>query len=158
MRASLTGLVSQSGLLNGQRYKSWAVLQRGSRGAGVRVRRDSGCARRSAYPGSPIRGVHHPRAAHAARGEHETEPDRGALAHEYGSLGDDQGTGKAELPRLLVFHDSFVANALEPFLSEHFERAYYRWSYKFDKRLVEAERPDIVIEERVGRAFLVTEP
>jgi hypothetical protein len=67
-------------------------------------------------------------------------------------------TGNAALPSAVVFHDSFVTVALEPFLSELFERVHYRWTYDFDPQLVESERPDIVIEERVGRSFLITEP
>ncbi len=67
-------------------------------------------------------------------------------------------TGDPALPRALVFHDSFTATNLEPFLSEHFERGYYRWGYHFDRKLVESETPDIVIEERSGRSFLLTKP
>ena len=59
-------------------------------------------------------------------------------------------TGDPALPRALVFHDSFTTINLELFLSEHFERVYYRWCYHFDRKLVESERPNIVIEERSG--------
>lgn len=54
------------------------------------------------------------------------------------------------LPRALVFRDSF-GSALIPFLSEHFSRAVYLWQYDVDPQIVAAERPDVVIQEWVGR-------
>ena len=54
------------------------------------------------------------------------------------------------LPRAVVFRDSF-ASRLVPFLSEHFSRAVYVWQNDFDANLVEQERPDVVIQEIVGR-------
>ena len=54
------------------------------------------------------------------------------------------------LPRALIFRDSFVSR-LVPFLSEHFSRAAYVWQNDFDAAVVERERPDIVIQEIVGR-------
>jgi alginate O-acetyltransferase complex protein AlgJ len=61
------------------------------------------------------------------------------------------------LPRLVMFRDSF-ASALIPFLSEHFSRAVYLWQYNFDPAVVEAEHPDVVIEEWVGRKLNVQWP
>lgn len=56
----------------------------------------------------------------------------------------------SHLPRAVIFRDSF-ASRLVPFLSEHFSRAVYLWQNDFDAAVVEAEHPDIVIQEIVGR-------
>src|SRR5206468_8881833 len=57
---------------------------------------------------------------------------------------------RSTLPRALVFRDSF-ASRLVPFLSEHFSRAVYLWQNDFDANAVIKERPDVVIQEIVGR-------
>ena len=54
------------------------------------------------------------------------------------------------LPRAVIFRDSFTSR-LVPFLSEHFSRAVYVWQNDFDANLVEQERPDVVIQQIVGR-------
>jgi hypothetical protein len=54
------------------------------------------------------------------------------------------------LPRAVVFRDSFVSQ-LVPFLSEHFSRVVYMWQNDFDAALVAREKPDVVIQEIVGR-------
>src|SRR6185503_18395704 len=54
------------------------------------------------------------------------------------------------LPRAVIFRDSFVSR-LVPFLSEHFSRAVYLWQNDFDADVVATERPDVVIQEIVGR-------
>ncbi len=54
------------------------------------------------------------------------------------------------LPRAVIFRDSF-ASRLAPFLSEHFSRAVYLWQNDFDAQAVLDEKPDVVIEEIVGR-------
>ena len=54
------------------------------------------------------------------------------------------------LPRAVVFRDSFVSR-LAPFLSEHFSRVVYVWQDNFDADLVRQERPDVVVQEIVGR-------
>ena len=59
-------------------------------------------------------------------------------------------TGDASLPRAVIFRDSFVS-PLVPFLSEHFSRAVYLWQNDFDANAVLTERPDVVIQEIVGR-------
>ena len=59
-------------------------------------------------------------------------------------------TPNRDLPRLMVFRDSF-SSALIPFLSEHFSRAVYLWQYNFDPVAIEQEQPDVVIHEWVGR-------
>ena len=53
-------------------------------------------------------------------------------------------------PRAVMFRDSF-GSAMIPFLSEEFSRAVYLWQYNVDPDVVIAERPDIVIQEWVGR-------
>jgi hypothetical protein len=54
------------------------------------------------------------------------------------------------LPRAVIFRDSFTSR-LVPFLSEHFSRAVYLWQNDFDAAVVTEERPDVVIQEIVGR-------
>jgi len=54
------------------------------------------------------------------------------------------------LPRAVIFRDSFVSR-LVPFLSEHFSRAVYLWQNDFDADVVARERPDVVVQEIVGR-------
>jgi hypothetical protein len=69
----------------------------------------------------------------------------------------DMETGKAELPRAIVLHDSFMV-VLQPFLSEHFSRAVYVWGDQLDPGLVEREKPAVVIEERVERNLFEPAP
>jgi len=52
----------------------------------------------------------------------------------------------SHLPTVVVFRDSFFT-ALIPYLSEHFSRAVYVWSFDYDEDLIEKEKPDIVIIE-----------
>ena len=56
----------------------------------------------------------------------------------------------SNLPRAVVIRDSFMS-AVAPFLSEHFSRAVYVWRNDFDAASIEAEHPDVVIQEIVGR-------
>lgn len=60
------------------------------------------------------------------------------------------------LPRMVMYRDSF-ASALIPFLAEHFSHATYLWKQQFDPALIEAEHPDIVLDEMAER-FLMAEP
>ena len=67
-------------------------------------------------------------------------------------------TGDRFLPRAVMFHDSF-GRRLQPFLSEHFARIVYSsgpsdWRRNFDPRLVERERPQVVIQEIVERLLV----
>jgi hypothetical protein len=57
------------------------------------------------------------------------------------------------LPRAVVFHDSFIGQ-LVPSLSEHFPRVVYVADHGLDRKLVEWERPDVVIQEMVERVLL----
>jgi len=66
------------------------------------------------------------------------------------------GVDDPELPRAVVFRDSF-GNALIPYLSEYFSRVLYVWNRDVDPYVVETEKPDVVIQEVVGR-FLSRPP
>jgi hypothetical protein len=55
-------------------------------------------------------------------------------------------------PRAVVFMDSF-GPALVPFLSEDFSRVVYLWQDNVDPQVVHQERPQVVIQEWVGRAL-----
>jgi hypothetical protein len=66
------------------------------------------------------------------------------------------GTGDADLPTALMFRDSF-ADALVPYLSESFSRIVYVWERDVDPRIVEAEHPEIVIQE-IAERFLDRPP
>ena len=65
------------------------------------------------------------------------------------------------LPKAVFFHDSYFWEVLN-FLGEHFSRAVYVWvkpglgdkQSLFDKELIEAERPDVVVEQVAERFFL----
>ena len=56
------------------------------------------------------------------------------------------------LPRALFFRDSF-SSGLIPFLSPDFSRAVYIWDHQLDPRLIEKEKPDLVVLEMVERYF-----
>jgi len=60
----------------------------------------------------------------------------------------------SDLPRAVIFCDSF-ADALKPYLSEHFSRAVYSRSFNLDFDLIEREQPDIVIFEVAQRYLTV---
>jgi hypothetical protein len=53
-------------------------------------------------------------------------------------------------PRAVMFMDSFGAG-LVPFLSEDFSRVVYLWQTNLDLQVVQDERPQVVIQEWVGR-------
>ncbi len=66
-----------------------------------------------------------------------------------------------ELPRAVFFHDSYFWEIL-PFLGEHFSRAVFVWvkpgtqdePQVFDKELIEAEKPQFVVDEIAERFFV----
>jgi alginate O-acetyltransferase complex protein AlgJ len=64
--------------------------------------------------------------------------------------GGNPGNPASALPRAVIFRDSFFSR-LAPFTSEHFSRAVYLWQNDFDADAVLQERPDVVIQEIVGR-------
>jgi hypothetical protein len=59
-------------------------------------------------------------------------------------------TDISNLPNLLMFRDSF-STSLVPFLSEHFNKSIYIWDHKFNAKIIEQDKPNIVIEETVER-------
>lgn len=60
------------------------------------------------------------------------------------------------LPKALILRDSF-AEGFMPIFSEKFRRTVWLWTHELDLRLVEQERPDIVIVEMTER-FLSDAP
>lgn len=71
-------------------------------------------------------------------------------------------TGDPKLPKAVIFRDSFT-EALYPFLSEAFSRVLYLWPYPstvmtrryFDRKVIEEEKPDLVVDAFVERYFTV---
>jgi alginate O-acetyltransferase complex protein AlgJ len=61
------------------------------------------------------------------------------------------------LPKAVIYRDSF-GGRLIPFLSEHFSRASYLWQNEFDFDQVERDKPDVLIQEYVGRHFFTYGP
>lgn len=59
-------------------------------------------------------------------------------------------TGKAALPKAVIFRDSF-STAAWPFLAERFSRSVFLWEHRFQPHIVEQEKPDVVIYEAVER-------
>lgn len=62
-----------------------------------------------------------------------------------------------KLPRLVMFHNS-ASYFILPFLSQHFSRAVYAFSNDFNRELIEAEHPDIVIQESAEMHLLLDTP
>ena len=60
------------------------------------------------------------------------------------------------LPTAVVFRDSF-GDWIIPFLSEHFRRVVYVWQSSINKKVIETEKPDVVIHLAVDR-FLMRLP
>ncbi len=60
------------------------------------------------------------------------------------------GQDRPGLPRAIFFRDSF-ASGLIPFLSPDFSRAVYVWDHQLDPRLIEEEKPNVVVLEMVER-------
>jgi len=65
------------------------------------------------------------------------------------------------LPRAIIFYDSF-AEAVEPFLSEHFRRTLcHQGPFQYVdaiSEIIEHEKPDVVIDEMVERLAVRTQP
>lgn len=63
--------------------------------------------------------------------------------------------------KLLMLRDSY-SNYLIPFINLHFEQAKYLWSYDFPDKMIEEEKPDVVIFESLQRfmagAFAIPNP
>ena len=62
-----------------------------------------------------------------------------------------------ELNRAVVLGDSFFW-ALEPFVSEHWQRVRYAWGADFPSELIEQERPELVVQEMVERRLMIYDP
>lgn len=62
----------------------------------------------------------------------------------------------ATLPRCVMFGDSFGGNLL-PYLKESFSTLVYIYGKSFDRELIEAYKPDVVLSEFVER-FLIEPP
>ena len=61
------------------------------------------------------------------------------------------------LPRAVFYRDSF-GSALIPFLAEHFQRMVALWEYDVVPAAIREERPQVVIQEWVGRRFYTRLP
>jgi len=57
---------------------------------------------------------------------------------------------KKKQPNMLMLHDSYERH-LYPFLGHHFNRSTYLWTNTFERELIEANKPDIVIWEMSER-------
>ncbi len=56
----------------------------------------------------------------------------------------------SKLPTAVFYCDSF-GGAIQPFISEHFSRIEWIWTFKIDMKLIEEEKPDYVVVEMVER-------
>lgn len=56
-------------------------------------------------------------------------------------------------PRVVIFRDSFMTMVL-PFIAESFGRGVFFWEDGFDERVVEQEKPDIVIQQIAQRKLM----
>lgn len=63
----------------------------------------------------------------------------------------------ASLPRAVFYRDSF-GSALIPFLAEHFQRMVALWEYDVVPATIREERPQVVIQEWVGRRLYTRLP
>ncbi|MGE0444203.1 MAG: hypothetical protein AB7P99_03175 [Vicinamibacterales bacterium] len=84
-----------------------------------------------------------------------TEPATPATHNMYPRMA--TGVDDPSLPRAVIFRDSFTSG-LVPFLSEHFSRALYLWEYDVNPAIIAAERPQVVIQQIVGRHLGTTLP
>jgi hypothetical protein len=91
----------------------------------------------------------------AARRARMTEPATPASHNMYPRMATE--VPDATLPRAVIFRDSFTSG-LVPFLSEHFSRALYLWEYDVNPAVIEAEQPQVVIQQIVGRHLGTTLP
>jgi hypothetical protein len=48
-------------------------------------------------------------------------------------------------PKAVAFRDSFTV-ALQPLLSEHFSSIRYVWTQEFERKWIDRDRPDIVLQ------------
>jgi hypothetical protein len=59
---------------------------------------------------------------------------------------DDSAAQKKKIPKVVILHDSFILS-LKPFLEHHFDQMVLQhWGERgFDYRLIEQEKPSVVI-------------
>jgi hypothetical protein len=90
----------------------------------------------------------------------ETKPDA-SLALSRPRKASDPAILVAENPaargKAVLFRDSF-ATAWQPFLAPHFNRTIYVWQHDWDIAFLEAQKPDVVIDEIVERSLYRGEP
>jgi len=61
------------------------------------------------------------------------------------------------LPRLVFYHDSF-AIALAPMIGPNFNRVFWSFNYLIDPKVIEREKPDLVIDEFLERNLYLDPP
>lgn len=61
------------------------------------------------------------------------------------------------LPRLVFYHDSF-AIALGPMMGPNFRHVYWSFNYEIDPKVIEREKPDLVIDEFLERDLYLDAP
>jgi alginate O-acetyltransferase complex protein AlgJ len=61
------------------------------------------------------------------------------------------------IPSALIMRDSF-GEALIQYLSQHLQRATWRWTYDFPAAQIDEARPRVVIEELTERKLMILEP
>jgi hypothetical protein len=66
---------------------------------------------------------------------------------------------RSDLPSAYFIRDSFMC-CLQPFLSQHFRRAYFEWipNYSFNARQIELEHPDVVVQEMAENHLFLLPP
>jgi hypothetical protein len=62
-----------------------------------------------------------------------------------------------KLPNLVFYHDSF-AIALAPMIGPNFNRVYWSFNYEIDPKVIEREKPDLVIDEFLERNLYLDPP
>ncbi|MCA9801167.1 MAG: hypothetical protein KC777_04235 [Cyanobacteria bacterium HKST-UBA02] len=66
-------------------------------------------------------------------------------------------TGDESLPKALFLRDSFTT-AIQPYLSECFSESVYFWQHDLSSKLIDAHKPDIVVEILCERLLMDKEP
>jgi alginate O-acetyltransferase complex protein AlgJ len=61
------------------------------------------------------------------------------------------------LPRLVFYHDSF-AIALAPMIGPNFRHIFWSFNYEVDPKVIESEKPDLVIDEFLERNLYLPAP
>jgi hypothetical protein len=89
--------------------------------------------------------------------KHLTMPSGSEIVLDY----DNTRTIDGSRLKLLMLRDSY-SNYLIPFINLHFQKAKYLWTYDFPDKIIEQEKPDVVIFESLQRfmagAFAIPNP